>query len=229
MVVTDDFVFIHTFRMGGTSCINELDGKMIGYHRPHSLLPSEYSHLPVIGTVRNPLDWYISVYTHCLNIVYPMRTSTFLNFLLDFKQYDFKETIKRLIDTSWMTSTDKEKALKHFPQSYNWDAVRLDNLRKDEFQSYLDGDVGFLSWIFNYMYSKDGSTDKVKLCKLESLGKDWKKITGKEVSFKWLNSYTDSVDYISQYDDEVINLIKEKDKDYIARFYSQGIIIGEPV
>jgi hypothetical protein len=73
------------------------------------------------------------------------------------------------------------------------------------------------------------SADKVKLCKLESLDKDWKKITGKEVSFKRLNSYTDSVDYISQYDDEVINLIKEKDKDYIARFYSQGIIIREPV
>ena len=224
MVVTDDFVFIHTFRMAGSSignyCMKELDGKMIGYHKPHSLLPSEYSHLPVIGTVRNPLDWYISVYTHCLQIF----SGTFLNFLLDFKQYDFKETIKRLIDTSWMTSTDKEKSLRHFPQSYNWDAVRLDNLRKDEFQSYLDGDVGFLSWIFNYMYSKDGSTDKVKLCKLESLGKDWKKITGNEVSFKWLNSCTNGVDYISQYDNELINLVEEKDKDYIARFYSQGIV-----
>ena len=224
MIITDEFVFIHTFRMGGTSCISEMDGKMLGYHRPYNLMPSEYSHLPVIGTIRNPLDWYISVYTHCLNIVYPMRTSTFLNFLLDFKQYDFKETIKRLIDPSWITSTDKEKALRNFPQSYNWDSERLDNLRKDEFQSYLNSDVGFLSWIFDYMYSKDGSTNNVKLCKLESIDKDWEKVTGKKVSFKKSNSYTNGVDYIRQYDDELINLIKEKDKNYISRFYPKLLI-----
>ena len=34
----------------------------IGYHLPRALLPGEYSHLPLLGTVRNPWDFYVSWY-----------------------------------------------------------------------------------------------------------------------------------------------------------------------
>jgi len=97
------------FRTGGTSVNGSFIGKMLGYHKPRSLIPKEYEHLPIVGNVRNPFDWYISLYHHALNVNYPMKTRTFLSFILDFKRYSFKESIKRLLDTSWMTPQDKEK------------------------------------------------------------------------------------------------------------------------
>tara|TARA_R100000005_G_C4933993_1_gene161604 strand:+ start:220 stop:885 length:666 start_codon:yes stop_codon:yes gene_type:complete len=213
MIVTDELIFIHLFRTGGTTVNSTLEGKMIGYHRPRSLIPEQYLHLPVVGNVRNPFDWYVSVYHHCLNYCYPMKTPTFLNYILNFKRYGFKESIRRLIDTSWMDSIDKEQCLHHFPSNYNWDATLLDNLRKTECESYLNGDVGYLSWLFNYMYQYNGSTEGVTYNKLEDL-KDHPK----------LNSTSNSVikprktDYMYYYDDDLIELILNKDADYINKF-----------
>ena len=233
MVVTDKLIFIHMFRTGGTSINTSLNGKRLGYHRPRSLIPKEYEQLPVVGNVRNPFDWYVSLYYHCLNFRYPMKTPTFLNFILDFKQYSFKESIKRLIDPSWMSSKDKEKSLSYFPDSYNWNITLTDNLRKTEFQSYLNSKVGFFSWLFNYMYESKGSTNGATYCRLEHLEKDWSSFLGKEISYPKLNTMSgvNSVfgnvrepkqkNYMSYYDDDLIKLIIDKDKDYILRFYTQ--------
>ena len=63
MLVTDKFVFVHLPRSGGTF-VYEVVRKFfpsaleIGYHLPRSLLPKEYGHLPVLGTVRNPWEFY---------------------------------------------------------------------------------------------------------------------------------------------------------------------------
>ena len=65
MLVTDKFVFVHLPRSGGTF-VSEVIRKFfpsayeIGYHLPRTLLPREYSHLPVLGTVRNPWEFYVS-------------------------------------------------------------------------------------------------------------------------------------------------------------------------
>ena len=90
MIATPSFVFIHMFRTGGTSINKFINGKKLGYHRPRSLIPKEYTHLPVVGNVRDPFDWYADVYFHALNFLYPMKTPPFLNSLLDFKRYSFK-------------------------------------------------------------------------------------------------------------------------------------------
>ena len=69
MLVTDKFVFVHLPRSGGTF-VSEVIRKFfpsayeIGYHLPRTLLPREYSHLPVLGTVRNPWEFYVSWYHH---------------------------------------------------------------------------------------------------------------------------------------------------------------------
>ena len=104
MIVTDKFVFIHFFRTGGTF-INELllehvGGKMLCYHGHSSIIPNEYKHLPVIGIVRNPWDWYVSVYYHCVNYLYLMRTPTALNYILDYEPTSFEDSIKKLLTTS---------------------------------------------------------------------------------------------------------------------------------
>tara|TARA_R100000687_G_C6435465_1_gene157907 strand:- start:968 stop:1456 length:489 start_codon:yes stop_codon:yes gene_type:complete len=159
-----------------------------------------------------------------------MKTPTFLNFILDFKQYNFKESIKRLIDTSWMTSQDKKRSLSYFSTVYNWNTVLTDNLRKTEFQSYLNSEVGFLSWLFNYMYGYKNSTKGVTYCQLEYLEKDWSLFLKKEVSYPKLNAMYDinsvfgkvkeprQKNYMSYYDDNLIELITKKDGDYIKKF-----------
>lgn len=67
MIVTNHFIYIHVSRTGG-AFLNKLileqvpGARMIQYHGHLRDLPAEYSHLPVIGFVRNPWDWYVSMY-----------------------------------------------------------------------------------------------------------------------------------------------------------------------
>tara|TARA_R110000744_G_scaffold50415_1_gene109040 strand:+ start:940 stop:1635 length:696 start_codon:yes stop_codon:yes gene_type:complete len=224
MLLTNKFIFLHMFRTGGTSINGSFIGTTLGYHRPRSLIPKEYEHLPVVGNVRNPFDWYVDIYYHALNVNYPMKTRTFLNFILDFKRYSFKESIKRLLDTSWMTPQDKEKSLAHAPSIYKWDIAWTDNLRKKELQSYLDSNLGFLSWLFNYMYEYKDNTKGVTYCRLEHLENDWSSFLNKKVFIPKLNPIFGSIkeprqkNYMSYYDDELIELIENKDKNYIKQF-----------
>ena len=224
MIVTDKFIFIHLFRTGGSSIISGLDGKMIGYHRPRSLIPDEYLHLPVAGNVRNPFDWYVSVYYHCLNQRYPMRTPTFLNFLIQpdnfsCQKFNFNESIRRLLDTSWMTSNDKERFLSRLQPSYDWKTTLTDNLRREEGESYLKSGVGFLSWLFNYMYQFNGSTDGVTYTRLEDLKNHPKlnAMSGFNLNIGKIKEPRNA-DYMSYYEDDLIDLILHKDNDYIRRF-----------
>ena len=67
MIVTENFVYVHVSRSGGTF-LNKLileqfpEARKIQYHGQLRDLPDEYAELPVIGFVRNPWDWYVSMY-----------------------------------------------------------------------------------------------------------------------------------------------------------------------
>ena len=219
MYRADQFVFIHMFRMGGTTCMKQVNSTQIGYHLPHSMLPNQLSCLPVVGVIRNPFDWYVSVYQHCKNLSPDMQTGTFLNFMMDFKHTTMEDTLERLLDPSWMTEKDIENALKHFPSFYDYDNSRLDNLRKTEFLDYINSGNGFLSWLFEYMYSVNGTTENVKLCKLESLVEDFKENTGIKLVDAHENSFEDAPGCGIILSDKIKNLIMEKDRYYIERYY----------
>jgi len=67
MIVTKKFVFIHLHKSGGTFLNNIFTNffhstKTIGYHYPITMIPSEYKHLPILGSIRNPWDFYVSYY-----------------------------------------------------------------------------------------------------------------------------------------------------------------------
>ena len=65
MIATDDLLFIHLHKSGGTF-INELlmrngfGGRRFGYHLPYREVPSALRSLPVLGTLRDPLGYYVS-------------------------------------------------------------------------------------------------------------------------------------------------------------------------
>ena len=66
MLVTQKFVFIHLHKSGGTfindTLIHCVPHTIVGYHLPYQYVPDEFTHLPVLGTVRNPWDFYVSLY-----------------------------------------------------------------------------------------------------------------------------------------------------------------------
>jgi len=224
----DQFVFIHMFRMGGTTCMEQVNVTDIGYHLPYSMLPAQLSYLPVIGTIRNPFDWYVSVYQHCKNTAPHMQTGTFLNFMMDFKHSTMEDTLRRLIDPSWMKQKDIDNALQHFPSFYNYDDSKLDNLRKAEFLGYIKSGKGFLSWLFDYMFAINGSVEHMKFCKLEDLARDFKRHTNLDISSSLhLNSFDDAPGCGDILSGELKELIQNKDGDYIKQYYSE--LLGNKV
>ena len=240
MIVTDKFVFIHFFRTGGTF-INELllehvGGKMLCYHGPSSIIPNEYKHLPIIGIVRNPWDWYVSVYYHCVNYLYLMRTPTALNYILDYEPTSFEDSIKKLLNIKKIIG----KSLNYFPDNRDWTTPVCDNLLKTDFLSYLESSKGYCNWYFEHMYSQNDSN--VYYCKLENLRNDFLEIMEKigcklnDEAYKYLNNRPDTnttnggenlfvdifhnrnLNYHEYYDEELKELVSSKDNEYIKQF-----------
>jgi len=101
LVSTPDFVFVHLNKSGGTfvnNVLRELYGtkaETLGYHLPYRYIPEGYGTLPVLGVVRNPWDYYVSLYHF-------QKQSRNTNFLFDIfsegGRLDFSETLKNMLD-----------------------------------------------------------------------------------------------------------------------------------
>ena len=104
MLVTDKFVFLHLPRAGGTFVYDVVrkffpSAREIGYHFPRELLPGEYSHLPVLGIVRNPWEFYASWYHHQdSNVRYSPLTNVLFGCLSENRKLDFVQTIRNALD-----------------------------------------------------------------------------------------------------------------------------------
>src|SRR5262245_35956998 len=74
MIAEDRFVFIHLHKSGG-SFVNEFllrhfpTARRIGYHYPLPVVPEQYRGLPVLSSVRNPWDAYVSYYVFQMGLV----------------------------------------------------------------------------------------------------------------------------------------------------------------
>jgi len=71
MTITPHFVFVHLPKTGGTfvsrHCWRIWGDQCIDYptypkHAKRREIPAEYRHLPVVGTIRSPYDWFVSAY-----------------------------------------------------------------------------------------------------------------------------------------------------------------------
>ena len=80
MIATDNLVFVHLHKSGGTF-VNELllrfgqAPRRIGYHLPYREAPDAIRHLPVVGTVRDPWGYYVSWYHFQRAMGRPNRSS----------------------------------------------------------------------------------------------------------------------------------------------------------
>ncbi|MEP4486413.1 MAG: hypothetical protein ABJ013_12340 [Halioglobus sp.] len=162
MIVTEHFVYIHTSRHAG-SFINGLlldhvpSAKMLRYHGQLSDLPAALRGLPVIGFVRNPWDWYVSMYFN-----YQAKRQYIFDVVTRGCDMPFAEAITLFLtlgEASAESAALRQALVEAAPQALTPDIIpkrRRPGLVKKQFEHY-PRDKGYYSWLLEQMHAVDGS------------------------------------------------------------------------
>jgi hypothetical protein len=173
MIVTENFVYVHVSRSGGTF-LNKLileqfpGARKIQYHGQLRDLPAEYSELPVIGFVRNPWDWYVSMIFD-----YKRKKQYVFQILSDRGTLGFQETVSRFLslgDGSEQSKRLLEQLAKAAPITINAQNParrHLPGLRSEQFENYPEN-VGYYSWLFQLMFETE-NPERVLIGRFENL------------------------------------------------------------
>ena len=225
MIITDKFVFVHLPRSGGTF-ISEVIRKFfpstheIGYHLPRALLPKEFSHLPVLGTVRNPWEFYVSWYHHqqSNNRHGPLFSSVTENRTLDFVQ-----TTRNALNLG--VSDKLDVLIQALPEDFNYQERHVSNLTRDVMRKIRGTGMGLYTFRFNHLF---GQADDVFFCRVESLRSDlmaFFETIG--IASDALRSYVPGLDkknisehlhYSTYYTPELAELVSIRDRQLVERF-----------
>ena len=170
MVVTDKFVFVHLPRSGGTFVSGVISkffpsAQEIGHHLPREFLPKEYAHLPVFGTVRNPWEFYVSLYHY----VWPKDASSILaSWMSENGRLGFKGSIRNILN---LGANDKrlDVLIDMLPDEVDYSRTHIPNVNKDTMRRVRGAGVGYYTFRFNQMF---GNTDDMFFCRLETLRQD---------------------------------------------------------
>lgn len=230
MLVTDKFVFQHLPRTGGTFVYEVIkkffpSAQEIGYHLPRVLLPREYSHLPILGTVRNPWEFYASWYHHqYFNPRYfPLKNVLFCC-LSENRALDFTETTRNALSLG--VADDKlDLLIQALPENFDFQKRNIPNLTKDVMRKIRRTHLGLYTFRFNQLFEP---ADDVFFCRVESLRSDLM------VFFERIGAATDALrsyvlgldkknisehrHYSSYYTAELADLVFNRDRPIIERF-----------
>jgi hypothetical protein len=226
VIVADKFVFVHLPRSGGTF-VSEIIRKFfpsareIGHHLPRELLPREYSHLPVLGTVRNPWEFYVSLYHY----VWPKdAASKFVSWMSENGRLGFIGSIRNLLN---LTVNDErlDVLIEMLPEQVDYSRTHIPNVNKDEMRRVRGAGVGYYTFRFNQMF---GNADNVFFCRLETLRQDL------VAFFERIGAATDELrDYVlrvdkknisehlhysTYYTPEIAELLSIRDRQLVERF-----------
>ena len=219
MIATDNFVYIHTSRHAGTflnklilQCIPNAHG--IQYHGHLSMLPENYSHLPVIGFVRNPWDWYVSMYVN-----YRKKGQYIFRIISEDGRLNFEETVTRYLllgDKSALSNSLLNQLIKACPIEINKNTnpkICRPALTSSNFSNYAL-DCGYYSWLFQLMFASNKSP-KIHIGRFEDLQQ--------EIIQLLIKTNTPITEQILQYVDNspAINT-SERDKSY-KKYYSNDL------
>jgi hypothetical protein len=224
MLVTEKFVFVHLPRSGGTFVSQVVQkffpSREIGYHLPLRVLPAEFSHLPVLGTVRNPWEFYVSWYHHQLS---NDRRGPLISFLTENRRLDFVETIRNALNLCLDEKLDV--LADRLPEDFNYKDRHVSNLTRDVMRRIRGTGMGLYSFRFNEMF---GPGDDVCFCRVDSLRNEIIAFFDKlGVATDELCSYVLELDkkntsehrhYSSYYTPELAQLVAVRDRQVIDRF-----------
>jgi hypothetical protein len=226
MLVTDNFVFVHLPRSGGTFVSDVIrkffpSVREIGYHLPLSALPREFSGLPVLGTVRNPWAFYPSWYFHHLP---GARYLPLFCTLSDNRKLDVVETVRNALN---LGVSDKilDGLLPQLSVDFNYTDRHVSNLTRSEMEKIRGTALGLYTFRFNQLF---GEADGIFFCRVESLRDDliafFEKIA---VDTDELRSYvlalankntSEHRHYTTYYTPELTELVALRDRQLIERF-----------
>jgi hypothetical protein len=224
MIVTDQFVFLHLHKSGGTFILkflqeHELSARMIGYHLPYAELPAGYRERPVLGSVRNPWSYYVSWYTFQSGMDNP---NPLFRVVSDNCRLDFNATITNLV-----TLADSQERLDSLgqvlPRQFQ---PRGLNLTRNCIKPLYGSGTGFYTFLFNRMF--DGCTDP-HIVRMESMREEFVKVlpalgrnlTTSEAAFfstEPATNTTEHAHFTEYYSDRLRDLVAEKDAATIERF-----------
>ena len=226
MIVTDNFVFVHLPRSGGTfvsAVIRKFfpAAREIGYHLPRVALPAEYSHLPVLGTVRNPWAFYLSWYHHHHS---DKRYLPLFCSLSENRRLDFVETTRNALNLG--VNYDKlDYLIQGLPEDFNYQERHVSNLTRDVMRKFRGSGLGLYTFRFNQLF---GPADDVFFCRVETLRSDlvafFERIGAASDA---LRSYVHNLDkkntsehlhYSTYYTPELAELVSIRDRPLIERF-----------
>lgn len=150
MIVCEQFVFIHLHKSGGTF-VNQLllqclpSARQIGYHLPYRELPAAYRALPVLGTVRNPWEYYVSWFF--FQAAQPRPNALFRLCSVD-GRLGFSDTVRRLADI--FADPELVAALRRaLPDGFRAAGLNLTKTCIDDVES----GKGFYSFLYDRMYA----------------------------------------------------------------------------
>lgn len=170
MIVTDKFVFVHFPRTGGTFVTDVImkffpSAREIGYHLPRSLLPKEHSHLPVLGTIRNPWEFYVSWYYH----IWPRDIGKPLfSWLTDNCKEQFEGAIRNALNFG-VDNGRLDALIEKMPDEADYRTRNIPNITKDSLRKVRGTGVGYYTFRFNQLF---GNADEVFFCRQERLRTD---------------------------------------------------------
>jgi len=235
MIITKYFVYIHTSRTAGTF-LNKLilshvpDAQMLQYHGHLKDLPRAYSDLPVIGFVRNPWDWYVSMYFD-----YRRKRQYSYQVISEGGALDFEATVSRYLslgDQSAQSNSLLEALVDIAPVEINAQTrPRLANpgLRSEHFASFPETD-GYYSWLFHLMYESE-NTHSIHIGRFENLREEALRLfelTGTPITSA-ISTYLHDAGvlnpsprrprcFVEGYPPQLEQLVAEKEKYVIDRF-----------
>ena len=167
MIVTDKFAFVHFPRTGGTFVTDVIlrffpSAQEIGYHLPRSLLPKQYSGLPVLGVVRNPWAFYVSWYYH----VWPRDAATPLtSWMTENGKHQFEGATRNALNLG--SDNDRlDELIETIPDDVDYDRKNIPNITKDALRKIRGTGVGYYTFRFNQLF---GNTNDVFFCRQERL------------------------------------------------------------
>jgi hypothetical protein len=231
MIVTDRFVFLHLHKSGG-SFVNEAllrfvpTARRIGYHLPRLLIPVESLHLPVLGFVRNPWSYYVSWYNFQSQRPAP---NTLFRVLSENGQLQFAGTIRNMLQLG-SGSPSLGAVIASMPASYGNSGL---NLPKFALAGIKNSGLGFYSFLYQYIYGELDRNltvqraENLRVTLLEYLHSVGHRVTAAANDFVMdatARNTSEHGPYAGYYDDELRDLVAERDKLVISR---HGYRFGE--
>ena len=230
MLATDKFVFLHFPHAGGTF-VYEIIKKFfpmateIGYHLPRALIPKEYAHLPILGTVRNPWDFYVSWYHFQIsNEGYSPSKNALFCCVSEDRSLDFVQTIQNALGLG----VNEEKLnflIESLPEEFDYNTRRIPNLTREQMRPIRGSGLGLYTFRFNQMF---GQLDEIYFCRVEFLEDELLQFFDKVgVANDELRSYVLGLDkqntsdhhhYSAYYPPDLAQLVLARDNPLVERF-----------